>query len=366
MRDTARRADRRRLGVGAAVVAVIVVAAVAIALTRPASQPPVALRGSIAFVHGNDILVATGDPARTSTLTTETTSGDESCCTLAWSSDGRRLLIGSSEHLSTVAADGSAHTEIVDEQALSGTPTWSPDGSHLAVAFEVDGSPRLFVVNADGSGQRDVTPDRATIGDVGSYAWSPDGREIAFGAAIPTAASGATAMLGIVAASGGAVRTVATAAGGLEITQWSSPAFSPDGRSVVYDVSAGSPLDIHLEVVSVGPDAAASRRLSPAGDDAYAPVWSPDGRRIAFTVWRGGTGPADLYVMNVDGSSVTKLADNVGPNDHPWSPDGGSIAFGRTDAGAGLDGLWVVHADSGDAVRVSEQAATGGITWRGP
>jgi Tol biopolymer transport system component len=359
------RPRRRRASLAAAGVLVAALLAVgALALAGRPHQASLPAGSSIAFVHGNDVVVVSGEPARSGTLLTEETSGDESCCTLAWSADGRHLLIGSDEHLSTAAADGSGHHEIVDEEIVSGTPAWSPDGTQIAIAFEVDGSPRLFVLGADGGGMRDLTPDRQSIGDVGSYAWSPDGRSIAFGAAPGAAANDARSTLDLVAATGGSVRQISTAADGWGVTEWSSPAWSPDGTSILYDVSAGTPLDIRVEVVSALEGGASPLQLSPVGEDAYAPVWSPDGRRIAFTVWRAGTGPADLYVMNADGTGARKLADDVSPNDHPWAPDGASIVFGRGGTGSGLDGLWLVNATTGDAGRLSDQSVTGGIAWR--
>jgi Tol biopolymer transport system component len=359
------RAGRRRPSLVAAAVLVAALLAVsALVLASRPTQASLPARSSIAFVDGNDVIVVSGDPTRSGTLLTEETSGDESCCTLAWSPDGRHLLIGSDEHLSTVQADGSGHHEIVDEEIVSGTPAWSPDGTTIAIGFEVDGSPRLFVLDADGGAMRDLTPDRQAIGDVGSYAWSPDGRSIAFGAGPGAAATDARSTLDVVAAAGGPVRRVATAADGWGVTQWSSPAWSPDGASILYDVSAGTPLDIRLEIVSTLEGGASPVELSPVGQDAYAPVWSPDGRRIAFTVWRGGTGPADLYVMNADGTGVRMLADDVSPNDHPWSPDGASIVFGRGMKGSGRDGLWLVNVATGAAGRLSDQSVTGGIAWR--
>ena len=359
------RAGRRRASIAAAAVLVAALLAVgAVALASRPMQASLPVGSSIAFIHGNDVVVVNADPTRSATLLTEETSGDESCCTLAWSADGRRLLIGSDEHLSTAEADGSGHHEIVDEEIVSGTPAWSPDGTKIAIGFEVDGSPRLFVIGADGSGMRNLTTDRQAIGDVGSYAWSPDGRSIAFGAAPGAAATDARSTLDVVAAAGGPVRRIATAPDGWGVTEWSSPVWSPDGDSIVYDVSAGTPLDIRIEIVSALEGGGSPRELSAVGEDAYAPVWSPDGRRIAFTIWRGGTGPADLYVMNADGTGVRKLADDVSPNDHPWSPDGGSIVFGRGGRGSGLDGLWLVNAATGDAGRLADQSVTGGIAWR--
>src|SRR4026209_1910493 len=56
----------------------------------------------------------------------------------------------------------------------------------------------------------------------------------------------------------------------------------------------------------------ASGRVSqlPPGRDhhEHQPKWSPDGRRISFVSSRGGN--FDLYVMNADGTNVTRVTDH--------------------------------------------------------
>ena len=57
-----------------------------------------------------------------------------------------------------------------------------------------------------------------------------------------------------------------------------------------------------------------------------APCWSPDGSRIVFSARVDGN--RDIYIMDADGSHVTRLtihpASDGGPS---WSPDGTMIAF---------------------------------------
>lgn len=59
-----------------------------------------------------------------------------------------------------------------------------------------------------------------------------------------------------------------------------------------------------------------------------SPRWSPDGTKIAFKSTRGGNGKWQIYVMNADGSNVTRLTDSSA-NDHDpfWMPDGKSVAI---------------------------------------
>ena len=56
------------------------------------------------------------------------------------------------------------------------------------------------------------------------------------------------------------------------------------------------------------------------------PAWSPDGKSIAFV--RGKGGNWDVYVMNADGSHRRKLTKSPSEDAFPsWSPDGKTMAF---------------------------------------
>lgn len=71
------------------------------------------------------------------------------------------------------------------------------------------------------------------------------------------------------------------------------------------------------------------------------PKWSPDGRRISFVSSRGGN--FDLYVMNADGSDVTRVTDHPANDFDPiWMPDGQSLIFSsERDSRSDLYRVWL-------------------------
>lgn len=92
---------------------------------------------------------------------------------------------------------------------------------------------------------------------------------------------------------------------------------------------------------SVAPDSTRLVQLT-SGSSNHLPTWSADGRKIAFVSDRNGTN--DIWVMNADGSSQTRVTTLAGEENHPsFSPDGLAIVFSETQND--LASLMVVNVD---------------------
>ena len=84
------------------------------------------------------------------------------------------------------------------------------------------------------------------------------------------------------------------------------------------------------------------------------PAWAPDGNRIAFHSARDRN--SEIYVMNADGSGPVNLTNNLSSDLEPaWSPDGNRIAF-RSNR-SGNDEIYLMNADASGVVQLTHHAA---------
>jgi Tol biopolymer transport system component len=232
------------------------------------------------------------------------------------------------------------------------SPTWAPNGRRLAFRSDRDGNDEVYVMNADGSRQRNLTRNPAS--DY-SPAWSSDGRRIAFatGRADPTGND-----LWLIDTNGSDPRPLVHQRGIDEYPMW-----SPDGSRLAFNCTLGETLPSQVgdfEVCVVNADGSGLRRITDAAGISAPGGWSPDGRRIVFDSSRdqnrdGVSSCGDLFVMNADGSHLTRLtngpARDCGPS---FTPDGHHILFFSDRANPGGDSdLYVMNADGSAITRLT-------------
>lgn len=226
----------------------------------------------------------------------------------AYSADGKRIVFTRDGDLYVMNADGSGQTQITDLPSVPffHSPTWSPDGSKILFSSSDSGQfgqYDVYVINVDGSGLRNLTNTPTTY-EFGP-SWSPDGTRIAF------ARNNDVYVMNADGSNAENLTDGRLGDGATYSTDW-----SPDGSRIVFQFNC--PFSDCYQVHVVQADGSGIGRLS----EGQSPRWSPDGRKIVFfrteAFW--GT-PAWIYVMNADGSEATRLTDSPWNSTSPsWQP----------------------------------------------
>jgi Tol biopolymer transport system component len=173
------------------------------------------------------------------------------------------------------------------------SPAWSPDSSKLAFISDRADKAQIYLISPRG-GEADAL---TSVEDgVGGFAWSPDGKTIAYKAteAKPAAIK------------------------------------DRDKKYGEFQVVEQDHQMTHLFSIDVA--TRVTRTLTSGSFTVGSFSWSPDGRSIAFdhrvNPALANSGSADISIVTVADASVRKLVTQEGPDSHPvWSPDSSRIAF---------------------------------------
>jgi Tol biopolymer transport system component len=143
-------------------------------------------------------------------------------------------------------------------------------------------------------------------------------------------------------------------------TNESTPAFSPDGKTVAFswDGEDGSNRDIYVKLV----DAGNPLRLTTDPAPDWTPAWSPDGRFIAF-VRRVDANSVRLITVPALGGPERNLVDVplressfASLPSISWHPNGRSVAFGGEPEGE-RPGIFLLDLESGQQRRLTTAPA---------
>jgi class 3 adenylate cyclase len=135
------------------------------------------------------------------------------------SPDGQSVAYRAGQSLWVSSIGGCGN--VLVESADASQPAWSPDGDRLVFQRSSAGSSGIWVVNATGSGLRQLTS--STEAD-GSATWSPDGAWIVW-----KRGTGTTARLWVMRADGSGQQALPIGAAGEELA---SPFWIPDARLI--------------------------------------------------------------------------------------------------------------------------------------
>jgi Tol biopolymer transport system component len=244
---------------------------------------------------------------------------------------------------------------------------YSPDGSRVLFArYDSDDNGTLFSVRPDGSGALQLSPPGLSVIDLGFFDrvgadWSPTGSQVTFAGFQRTASGEFTIALFVVNADGTGLRQITPSGLGAISAQW-----SPNDEWIAFTAVRRVP-----EVWIVHPDGTGVRKIAlplldrldrrafknlkrkflkqckkkssntkqckrkakrkaktKAASQRLTPVWSPDSTKLLFQRLPrpgGRHGKVELWTVSADGSGLSKLTRTRSLAQYAWgtAPPGG-------------------------------------------
>jgi Tol biopolymer transport system component len=235
--------------------------------------------------------------------------------------------VNEKEQLFTVRPDGTGRRQLTHGPTHSLNAAWSADGK--TIVFEHiaadDSRAAVATMNADGSNLRDLTP----TGYQGDPSFTPDGRQIVF-----TRGSESYDSVWVMNTDGSEQRELIATRNLIHDGKCGcnvDATVSPDGKTVTFVRITQD--QVKQALFAIGIDGTGLRQLTPYSlEVAIKHDWSADGRLVVFTA-PGDPLPgksANVYVMRPDGSHRVALTHYKGGLKQAYA---GSFA---------PDGKWIV------------------------
>ncbi|MFP5356371.1 MAG: prolyl oligopeptidase family serine peptidase, partial [Gemmatimonadota bacterium] len=211
--------------------------------------------------------------------------------------------------------------------SIRGAPSWSPDGTKLAILTSPtplirDERREAWIVTV-ATGERERVAPPASMIAQGTPAWSPDGRTLAFGALVdtwkpngdgiaPRSLKNTSLVLYDVAS-----RNAREVSGAQLDNSVGAPRWSADGRVITFNVQERVYGSVYAFDVASG-------RITPLTREMMvrAPSYSADGRTVAFAM-DSPTAPAEVYATDASFASPQRLTTT--------NPQLAGIALGETE-----------------------------------
>ncbi len=197
------------------------------------------------------------------------------------------------------------------------SPSWSPDGSHLAYVTFEQGRAVIYV-------QSLVTRQRFVLaafpGSNSAPAWSPDGKQLAI-----VLTRDGTSSIYLVRPDGSGLKRIS-----FSDAIDTEPSFSPDGRFLLFSSDRGASVQVYRMPV----DGGYAERMTFEGNNNFSPRYSPDGNSFVFMHSTRG----QFYIATQDfKTKQVQVLTDVGWEKKPsFAPNGKLILFATESLGRGI------------------------------
>jgi len=306
----------------------------------PATAPPPADQAQTLAV--GPMLVR---PASTAGFATTTLSNPNSVCTIVGLHGAQISYMASQAVLDRIIfaserdgyrdiwacnLDGSGLTQITNNTASEYEPKWSPDATHIACVRQWSGQdPEIMTMNVDGT---NVHARTSGIDHEGSPTWSPDGCAIAYHSNV-----GANFDIWRMYYDGSGATNL-TGAVGVDAYPYWSPVIS--NQKIVFTSTRDGGM---AEVYVMNADGASPTRLTTDSFADYSPAWNPGGAMIAWNSIRASG--SEVMVMQSTGIQQRPITNDPDEDQRPaWSSDGRYLAF-DSDRTGNLD-IWLQETEA--------------------
>jgi TolB protein len=236
--------------------------------------------------------------------------------------------VGGKTGVYVMHADGSHVKSLTPHLDFARDADFSPNGSTIAFNGEpLPSGDQVLTMGTDGSHVRDLTPNEGE-NDAPSYA--PNGKRITYRR---------KDSVGVMRANGKGKHAITKGAFD------GDPDWSPRGNLIAFDRETSGSTD---EIAVVHPDGSHVHKVTSGTAEDEDPAFSPTGRLIAFTRFVSDTS-SKILVIHPSGKHLHTLIPNA---EHPsYSPDGRFILFDRSD-GHDFE-LFRAHADGSHIHRLT-------------
>jgi eukaryotic-like serine/threonine-protein kinase len=184
------------------------------------------------------------------------------------SSDGKRIAVEIAGQTWTYDTTRDSLTRVTFDGTQNDAPTWSPDGTRIAVRSNREGAPgSIFWQMADGSGGQERLSTSTQVADT-PMSFSPDGRLMAFFRSDPKTQRDIW-----IASVKDHTRTLYL---GTPATE-GAPRFSPDGKWIAYVSDESGRAEIYVQPYPRG-----GGKWQISTDGGIEPLWNPNGRELFY------------------------------------------------------------------------------------